>query len=631
MRLRTRLMIAFQSLAAIILVAGGIGVWQIIQLNGAARVVADVYTPHLYQIQRAQNAVIHANLTLTAIGAGFLDESDITQVQEHLEDGNDAVSAILDGGTQVLGRTVPATEDDNVFISLREMRNYLERMGALAQEQMDAMDRFGEFSTTLEGNFRNARLGYINEASRAEEIIVTELTDQRLRMQQTARLGIITLAAATVASLMAAFIFALLFARSIVKRVHGVMEVSAALAQGNLTASSAVNGSDEVAELAGNINVAISELGGIINTVVGRVDVLSNTGDQLAESTTRTVETVQEINHIVQTGRDQNDDLVANTTETSAIIEEMARNIESLDESVQQQASMIEQSSSAIEEMIASVENITQVSTHARERLGTLTEAAQSGQSSIASQEELVVEMSNAGRSLQEANQLIAGVAGQTNLLAMNAAIEAAHAGSAGRGFAVVAEEIRKLAETTSLQSDRVKKDIKSMQNLITRLVDGSTVSTRSFVEIQAALEEVRSVFSEIFSAMEQQRTGGAEILSALSQMREMAGSVSGGSTEMKSGNQQMLEAMRNVGEISQHSREVMARIGDGMTTIAGAMTDISAVSDRNRTQIVDIMNATNTLILPSRDGRDDEEQEGHAEATAQSQSDEIGDQLTTD
>lgn len=621
-------MIAFQSLAAIILVAGGIGVWQIIQLNGAARIVADIHTPHLYQIQRAQNAVIHANLTLTAIGGGFLDKTAIVRVQEYLEDGNEAVNAILEGGTQVLGRTVPATEQDNVFISLREMRNYLIRMGSLAEEQMDAMERFGEFSRTLEGSFRNARLGYINEASRAEEIIVTELTEQRLRMQQTARVGIFTLAVATAMSLLAAVIFALLFARSIVRRVHNVMEVSAALAQGDLTASSTTRGTDEIAELTGNINVAINELGRIINTVVGRVDVLGNTGEQLTDSTTRTVETVQEINHIVQTGRDQNDDLVANTTETSAIIEEMARNIESLDESVQQQASMIEQSSTAIEEMIASVENITQVSTHARDRLGTLTEATQSGQSSIGRQEELIAEMSSAGRSLQEANQLIAGVAGQTNLLAMNAAIEAAHAGSAGRGFAVVAEEIRKLAETTSRQSDRVKKDINSMQTLITRLVDGSTVSTRSFVEVQAALEEVRSVFSEIFSAMEQQRTGGAEILQALSQMREMAGSVSGGSAEMKSGNQQMLEAMRNVGEISRRSRDVMERIGDGMTTISNAMADISMVSDRNRTQIVDIINATNTLILPSGDSASQEDPDQRPNADAHSLSEEISDQL---
>lgn len=599
MRLRVRLMIAFQSLAAIILIAGGIGVWQIIELNRAALQVANVSTPHLYAIQRSQNSAIQANLTLTSIGAGLLRQEEIVRVEEYLDEGAASMNAILDGGRQILDQTVTATTSEEVRQPAKQMGGYLEAMRSLAQQQMDSLERFGRFSTAMEGSFRNARRAYIEAATLAEEAITEQLVGQRRTMEQTAQAGVFTLAIATIASLVAAFVFALMFSHNIVSRVRRVMDTSAALAQGDFTASVDADGTDELSELGTNLNTAIEQLGLVVATVVERVSVLSDTGEQLARSSDETAQAVQEINTIVDTSREQNDDLVANVTETSAIVEEMARNIESLDGSVQQQSAVIEQSSASIEEMISSIESISKVSTRAKEQLQSLTGAAEAGRTSLDQQETMVTEMSNAGKSLQEANQLIAGVAGQTNLLAMNAAIEAAHAGDAGRGFAVVADEIRKLAETTSVQSNQVKQDLKSMQQLIARLVEGSSTSSQSFSEIQTALSEVQTVFEEIFSAMEQQRTGGSEILEALSQMREMTSSVHGGSSEMKSGNDQMLEAIRNVSEITQQSRDAMQRIAAGMDTIAGAMANISSVSDLNRSQIEDIMSATKALTLP--------------------------------
>jgi methyl-accepting chemotaxis protein len=614
MRLRGRLMVAFQSLAVIILVAGGIGVFQIIQLRGAATAVSDVHTPYLYQIQRAQNSAIHANLTLTGIGAGFLQPAAIVRVEEYLAEGNSAVDAILEGGEEVLGQTLPATDNEEVRLPVQQMRGYLDRMGFLAQQQMDAREQFGQFSSALEGNFRNALLAYINEAERAETRIVKELTARRQEMHRTAQTGIYILAGATLASLLVAMVLALLFSGNIIRRVHSVMEISADLARGDFTTSVAVTGSDEVAELGTNITTAVQELGEVVATVVQRVRVLGETGRRLAERSEETAATVDGINTIVDQSRDQNEDLVANVTETSAVIEQMARNIESLDGSIQHQSAAIEQSSASVEEMISSIENISQVSTRARNQLETLSGASRAGRDSLNSQETLVTEMADAGKSLQEANQLIAGVAGQTNLLAMNAAIEAAHAGEYGRGFAVVAEEIRKLAETTSTQSNQVKKDIRSMQQLISRLVEGSTTSSDSFGRIQNALEEVHTVFEEIFSAMEEQRTGGSEILTALSQMRDITGTVHDGSREMKDGNAQMLEAIRNVTDITQQSRDAMQRIGEGMTTIAAAMADVASISDLNRSQIADIVQATGTLTLPDSDSSDREPLEVHIE-----------------
>ncbi len=110
---------------------------------------------------------------------------------------------------------------------------------------------------------------------------------------------------------------------------------------------------------------------------------------------------------------------------------------------------------------------------------------------------------------LQQTIQIIASIANRTNLLAMNAAIEAAHAGDAGQGFAVVADEIRVLSETTSQQVRTISSSLRNMTQLISKAVDTSAKAGSSFIKIRPQIESFLSLFDEV---MEKYRKTSKEI-----------------------------------------------------------------------------------------------------------------------
>lgn len=170
---------------------------------------------------------------------------------------------------------------------------------------------------------------------------------------------------------------------------------------------------------------------------------------------------------------------------------------------------------------------------------------------------------------ITEMVSLINDIASQTDLLSMNAAIEAAHAGDAGRGFAVVAEEIWKLSESTGENAKAINDVLLSIGGQAREASLGSQEADKAFGEINQEVLSVSQALAEINASTEELSVGGEQILEAMHLLQDVSSRVRESSEEMGRGAQGMGAAMKGVQEISGEVRGLVGEIAEGSSLIA--------------------------------------------------------------
>jgi methyl-accepting chemotaxis protein len=181
-------------------------------------------------------------------------------------------------------------------------------------------------------------------------------------------------------------------------------------------------------------------------------------------------------------------------------------------------------------------------------------------------------------------------ISAQTNLLSMNAAIEAAHAGTAGKGFAVVADEIRKLAESSFEQSKTISEVLVKIKEGIEKIVGSTNMALNKFETIDMEVKTVSDQTSNIKNAMEEQQTGSRQILEAVGQLNEITLMVKNGSMEMLEGSREVITESENLGRVTQEISNGMSEMAAGANQINVAVHRVNEISVDNREQI-------NTLV----------------------------------
>jgi methyl-accepting chemotaxis protein len=356
--------------------------------------------------------------------------------------------------------------------------------------------------------------------------------------------------------------------------------------EGDLTRTIPTRGNDEISQLSTYFNKTLEKIKKLIVVIKDETVILNNIGDDLQGRMTETAAAVNEISANVQSIKTRVITQSTSVTETNKTMEQITININNLNNNVERQGESVSMSSSAIEEMLANIQSVTQTLAKNSKNMRELTSAADVGREALDDVAADIQEISRESEGLLDINTVMEAIASQTNLLSMNAAIEAAHAGEAGKGFAVVANEIRKLAEDSSEQSKTISNVLKKIKDAIDKITVSTDKVIKNFEAIDTSVKIVADQDENIHHAMEEQNEGSKQILEAISQLNEVTRLVKGATSEMLEGSEQVIKEGKNLDSISHEISGSMGEMSEGTDQINIAIHEVNEISIKNKETI---------------------------------------------
>jgi len=407
------------------------------------------------------------------------------------------------------------------------------------------------------------------------------------------RRNLIVIVSMAVLSFAVSFVIAVLIAHTIVRPVAVVDKAVNGIASGNadLTNRIKISSKDEVGSLVKGFNSFVEKLQTIVSQIKNSKGQLTMVEIDLQNRITETAGSITEILANIDSISTQVDNQANVVHQASAAVAEIAENINSLEHMIETQSGGVSQASTAVEEMIGNINSVNLSVEKMATAFNALSENATVGMQRQKSVAEQINQVAAQSEMLQDANKAIASVASQTNLLAMNAAIEAAHAGESGKGFSVVADEIRKLSENSQEQSKRIGAELKKIQTTISSVVQASKASTESFDSVGSMITSTDELVRQIKAAMEEQQEGSKQIVDALKLMNDSTVEVRTASREMAEGNKMILSEIQNLQEATAVIKDSMKEMTIGAKDINDTGTALSDISVKVKDSVTEIGN----------------------------------------
>ncbi|PKH30428.1 chemotaxis protein [Pseudomonas sp. 43NM1] len=503
MNIAPRAFLGFALIGGLMLILGVFALNQMSKIRAAGEDIANASVPSI----KSLDEFTQLTLRLRVLSYRLLINRE-PDVQQKTMDLFDARNQQIRGAQRVYEPLIDGAEEraayDQYVQLLAQYRQLEDRMKSLSRaNQVDDLRKMlnTELLTNSEAvNSALAKLLEINTRQIAE-------TDQEATDQYSSSFNLVITLLVIATGL--TVLFAWLLTNSITKPIANALDAAEEIAEGNLTRPIIVDGEDE----AGRLLAAMAKM----------QEKLRDTLQRISGSATQLASAAEELN---------------------SVTDESARGLTQQNNEIEQAATAVNEMTSAVEEVARNAVSTSEASKNATTSAGDGRDLVQETVSAIErmsadvqSTATLIGDLANESRDIGKVLDVIRGLADQTNLLALNAAIEAARAGEAGRGFAVVADEVRALAHRTQQSTSEIERMIGSIQSGTEHAVDSMRNSTEraestlsiargaglSLDTINTAIVEINERNLVIASAAEEQAQVAREVDRNLVNIRDLS------------------------------------------------------------------------------------------------------------
>ncbi|MBI9101484.1 MAG: methyl-accepting chemotaxis protein [Spirochaetales bacterium] len=434
------------------------------------------------------------------------------------------------------------------------------------------------------------KIGYVKYYEPRDWILVyTQYNDDILSVIKTVRAVLLLISALSIIIMgLVLYFFLSVISNSITKasaRMSTIAEGS-----GDLTFRLGIKTKDEMGKLSDSFNLMMEKLQGVVLNLTAS----AGTGEALSLSLASNVEEIasaeEEMAASSQSIKDKSGKLADKAIHADNELGEILHSITDVSIQADNESAAVEQSSAAVEEMVASINSITKVSRDRADQIRALSVAARHGKEEMDQTVTDIKSIASSADSISEVLTVIDGISSQINLLSMNAAIEAAHAGDAGKGFAVVAEEIRKLAESTVSSSSQIDQSIKMIINQIQETSSRSIETGDSINRIADETEQSSNAMEEILNALSELSQGTHQITEALNNLVDSSANVKQASRSVEASSKSSRQALTDISGLSSESNASISEISTGMGEISASIGQIRELVINNKEAMEGIM-----------------------------------------